>query len=280
MAGSYPDVPGYRFAYDMDGTSVVYWRTALSSYLSPNSSQLRTINDANPIVGWGGLGGDGHLILLFPEIRSISGILLNYSRNNPIGALQWSSDTSNGIDGAWTTIAAWTSPLVTSNNADLRNLITAVSVPAVTALRFYNMGGYAGPAILNLHIYGSIPTTSSPDRLRIVDISNNDIAAQLDFGDIRQRNNITKQFKVVNNSTTQTANNITVTFDVPYDATPTLVGQYQLSTNNTTFANAINIGTLAPGASSATLYLRDTVSSSANLGLWSLRLVASANTWS
>lgn len=111
-------------------------------------------------------------------------------------------------------------------------------------------------------------------------MSDDDIAAQFDFGNIRQRSNSTKQFKIVNNSSTKTANNITITMSTNPDASPSLIGQYQLSTDNVAFANAINIGNLNPGQSSGTLYLRDTIANNAQLSVWSMRLTASANTWS
>ncbi|MCA9301597.1 hypothetical protein KC974_03510, partial [Candidatus Saccharibacteria bacterium] len=103
---------------------------------------------------------------------------------------------------------------------------------------------------------------------------------QLDFGNIPQRSNSTKQFKVVNNSSTQTATNITVSLDAPADASPSLIGQLQVSTDNIAYANAVNIGNLAPGASSGTLYIKDTIANNAQLSVWSARIIAHAVSWS
>ncbi len=288
MAGTYPDVPGYRFAYDKDGTTMLIApvTSGVSTIIQPSQATfLNSISDGNT----GSqridthLNGGTYVVLLFPEVRNISGYFIHDSSSSGNGRVEvsTSSNTTNGIDGAWTIQQTQYVGTYNSNNGGNptpfnRTAIQAVNWNAVTAVRF-NIGGLV---VWHLHLYGSIATTNSPDRLRIVDLSGNDIAAQLDFGDIRQRNNSTKQFQVVNNSSTLTANNITVTLDVPTDASPTLVGQYQLSTDNTAYANAINIGTLAPGASSSTLYVRDTVNATAQLGPWSLRLIASANTWS
>lgn len=282
MAGTYPDVPGYRFAYDVDGTNASVFNLANGIYTTLSLAQRQSINSNTNSATLINSSITEHLILFFPEQRNLSGIMLNAPRTLG-GTLDWSNNTSNGVDGTWTTVTnISTFQLSSVLVPDFRNNIYPLSLTNVTALRLSNVneGATTPRGFGNIQLYGSIPTTNSPDRLRIVDLSNNAIAAQLDFGDIRQRNNVTKQFKVVNNSSTKTANNITVTLDVRTDTSPTLIGQYQLSTDNTAFANAINIGTLAPGASSGTLYVRDTVSATAQLGPWALKLIASANTWS
>lgn len=278
MAGTYADVPGYRFAYDQDGTSVIRYVSDVGTTQSIGTLQkLNSDAIASSITAV----GLHHLVFLFPEKRDLSGIFINSTGDNFLnGTLDWSSDTTNGIDGTWNNILNTISNSQRSASKTIfRSAITPLAVSSAVSLRFSNVSvGYTSYS--NVQIYGSIATIDSPDRLRIVDLSGDDIAAQLDFGDIRQRNNVTKQFKVVNNSSAMTANNITISFDAPTNANPSLIGQYQLSTDNTAFANAINIGTLAPGASSAALYLRDTISATAQLSVWSLRLIASANTWS
>lgn len=282
MAGTYPDVPGYRFAYDQDGTTAVQYFLWDSSNAFISASLLRSLNNDSPSLSGVNTRATQHCAFLFPEPRDISGILLNLNSNTS-GTLDWSNDTTNGYDGTWQTIDALNNiRIISTLKTSLRTDIQLRTISGITALRLSNWG--IGDSNINhwynFHLYGSVAPTESPDRLRIVDMSGNDIAAQLDFGDIRQRNNSTKQFKVVNNSDTLTANNITITLDAPTNASPSLIGQYQLSTDNTAFANAINIGNLAPGASSGTLYVRNTVAATAQLSVWSLRIIASANTWS
>lgn len=268
MAGSYPDVPGYRFAYDKDGTGV--FTTNGGVITNANSSQIAQLCSHN---GYSNNVINYNLTFLFPEPRNITGLFMNINGGSYV-TTEYSTDTASGIDGTWQPVTGLTGSIL-ANKINSRTDIKSVNLTNIIGLRTTIQNSFR-----TYHIYGSIPTANSRDRLRIVDLSNNDIAAQLDFGDIRQRNNSTKQFKVVNNSATKTANNITVTLDVPSDASPSLIGQYQLSTDNTAFANAINIGTLAPGASSGTLYLRNNVSATAQLSLWDLRIIASPNTWS
>ncbi len=282
MAGSYPDVPGYRFAYDADGTSVVYHNlgTGLDTAQSQTILQVvnsETVGSVNSIAPGAG-GGFGAIVFFFPEPRNITGILINLAALT-INSVQWSNDTITGLDGAWNTIGSITT-YSSADRALFRTNINPASVTGATAFRINTASGNSSSRIYNVHLYGSIAGSESPDRLRIVDISDNDIAAQLDFGDIYQRSNVTKQFKVTNNSSTQTANNITVGLSAQTNASPSLIGQFQISTDNVAYANAINIGNLAPGASSGTLYVRDTVASNAQLSVWSARITASAVSWS
>jgi len=303
MAGSYPDVPGYRFAYDVDGTVGAVTSISGGTVTNITTTDMQKMNQNTSIPADSGsrfdsrnyVGGAGsnYIILLFPEVRSINGYMfLTHWQNNPSGGrvIQTSTDTTNGSDGAWTTqVASYpqlngdaigTSPLY-------RTAINSVSWNNIKAVRWaITHVGWA------FHIYGFIPPSESPNRLRIVDMSTTssmsdgitptgeDMAAQLDFGNIAQRASSTKQFKVINNSTVQTANNITVSLNVPSNANPSLIGQYQISTDNIAFANAINIGALAPSTESGTLYVRMNPASNAQLGPWSARLIAHPTSWS
>lgn len=275
MAGSYPDVPGYRFAFDVDGTTMIS-HTASPATLT--GTQLANLNNETPSNAW--TFSSGFIFSIhFPEPRSVTGILLNRAATHNPMLLQWSSDTTNGQDGTWATALTSYAGIATLNKNDFRSQIQAMNVTSCTALRFNTLtGSFSSTNMYNLHLYGAIDPASSPNRLRIIDMSNVDIAAQLDFGNIPQRNTATKQFKILNNSASQTANNITVTLSAPTDATPSIVGQFQVSTDNVAYANAVNIGNLAPGAST-TLYVKDTVASNAQLGAWTARIVAHPTSW-
>lgn len=281
MAGSYPDVPGYRFAYDLDGTIAGSYNTNTGVSVDHTSSLSTWNNESNSSVGVvSGTSSVCYLYFIFPEPRNISGVFINSNWSGTV-ALQWSNDTTSGLDGNWTSVVGFSK----SENNDKtvqRNNIVTMSLTEVTALRtsFAISNNTSHSPTRNIHIYGSIPADHSPNRLRIVDTSDEDIAAQLDFGNIPQRNNVTKQFKVINNSSTQTANNITITLSAPTDTTPSIVGQFQVSTDNVAFANAVNIGDLGPGESSGTLYVRNAVASNAQLGLWTARMVAHPTSWS
>jgi len=290
MAGSYPDVPGYRFAYDVDGTIGVVSPIAGGVANTISSTDLAKMNQNSSIAdgstmrfdsrSYASGGGNNYVALLFPEVRTITGYMLVTYASIPNGGrvIQTSQDTSNGVDGTWTTQDA-SYPLLhggaTQVSPIYRSDINHVTWSNVIAVRWAMF--HVGWAF---HFYGSIATTESPDRLRIIDLSSNDIASQLDFGNLKQRATSTRQFKVKNNSPTLTANSITVSLNVPSDANPSILGQYQISTDNVAFANAINIGTLAPGAESGILYVRMNPANNAQLGPWAARIIAHPTSWS
>ena len=287
MAGSYPDVPGYRFAYDIDGTVGFRFNSVLVNLSSAEMTLINrenSIGDGNNWIVMMGESGVQFFGLIFPEPRNINGLWMMTRRGgetvfNP--TMEWSNDTTNGIDGTWTTGISGFGKMYPPQYSAIpfyRTGISTTNLTNVTAVRFSaTLSNYA---VMTVHLYGSIPTLNSPNRLRIIDETDDDIAAQLDFGNILQRNSSTRQFKVFNNSATLTANNITVGIDAPTDATPSLVGQYQVSTDNVAFANQVNIGNLSPGQSSGTMYLKDAVADNATLGPWTVRLIAHPVTWS
>jgi len=287
MAGSYPDVPGYRFAYDLDGTAGFVFRSgSLTNLTSANLAYLNnspggSFGDAN-IIGTAGVRYFG---FIFPELRSITGLWMMADRGQEqsgfVPTLHWSTDTTNGMDGVWTTGPSGFGTIFEPHQAIspyYRTDIATANLPSVRAVRF--TASRDPYWVVACHLYGTIAATNSPDRLRVVDVDSNDIAAQLDYGNIAQRASATKQFKVINNSATQTANNITVSLGATIDASPSIIGQYQISTDNVGFANAINIGTLAPGAESSTLYVRMNPAANAQLGPWSARIIAHPTSWS
>jgi hypothetical protein len=294
MAGSFSDVPGYRFAYDVDGTIGVIYSYSGGVIASVSSADLSKANQeqasANNVSNSvrvdtrlyvPGGGDNNYVALVFPELRDIAGYFLSVPSVAPTGGkiIQTSSDTTNGQDGTWTTVA---NPHggINGNSIALspayRTEIKTVEWTSVRAIRF---------TVTNVfwacHLYGTISTSLSTERLRVTDISDNDIVAQLDMGNIPQRTSATKQLKISNLSATQTANNITVSINtqVNSDSSPSLIGQYQLSTDNIAFANAVNIGNLAPGAST-NIYMKASIAANAQLGPWAARIIAHPVSWS
>ncbi len=280
MAGSYPDVPGYRFAYDLDGTTVINYNTSEGTQETLTSGSLTVLNnDDFDTFNYPGYRSQ-ILVFFFPEPRTLKGMMLNGGTN--FNNVQWSNDTTDGIDGTWTTISG-IGRINSVSSESLRNNISIISpdLTNVSSIRFsWTTDVGDGAKIKNIHLYGLIANTESPDRLRIVDTSDNDISAQMDFGNMPQRSSATRQFKVTNNSSSKTANSVTVSLSPNRVASPALVGQFEVSTDNIAFANAVNIGSLAPGVSSGTMYLRMKVASNAQLSAWSARIIAHAASWS
>lgn len=299
MAGLYADIPGTLFALDQDG-SVVKWRnhTLATSWtdITGSIAEALKVNTANFISTLSPGNAQSEYVqiaIAFPEARSISGIYshLGVADGGQTGVnytWEYSTDTSDGTDGTWTTFTVTYASLgqhdqsSDSSKPYYRSDIAAVSLTNVKGLRVRYNCSYPWSMtyrIYVMHIYGSRPLTGV-DRLAFWNPSSDQAlnAAYLDFGDIAQGISTTRQFRIKNISGTLTANTITV--DVS-DIQPEYSGTgIQLSTDNVTYQSSISIGNLAPGAISSTLYVRRSVPPAETPSQRNARLLANAASWS
>lgn len=298
MAGVYPDIPGTRFALDQDG-SVVKWRnfTTGSSWTDVTSSvaEIQKVNTANLIA----LGTDNtqatvyQMSIAFPEARSVNGLYFHagyasggWAANSP--TWESSTDTTDGTDGTWSTFTVTFSNYANHNEINdsskpyYRSDIATVSLTNIKGIRLRWNGAVNGNSeyrVFVLHIYGSRPIASVNRLAFWHPTSDNALtAAYLDFGDIAQGSVVTRQLRVKNLSGTQTANNITLAVS---DLLPEYTGTgLQVSTDNVTYQSSVNIGNLASGAISSTLYVRRTVPGAETTTQRHARLLANAASWS
>lgn len=297
MAGVYADIPGTRFALDQDG-SVVKWRnfTTGSSWTDVTSSIAETqrVNTANLLeLGTGDASHLGQLAIAFPEPRSVSGLYVHLGFVNggqPVNtsAFEYSTDTTDGTNGTWSSFTAtFANPTAHDQGSDVskpyyRSDIAALSLTNVKGIRIRwssSWNGAGNHRVYVCHMYGSRPTTGV-DRLAFWHPSSDQAlgAAYLDFGDIAQGTSVTRQLRLKNLSGTLTANTITLQVS---DLLPEYTGTgLQVSTDNVTYQNSVNIGNLAPGAISSTLYVRRSVPAAESTTQRHARLLANAASWS
>ena len=165
----------------------------------------------------------------------------------------------------------------------------AVSGAATRQLRGVRMElmdfyeGYPrGATLLNLHLYGEPDTNADEDRLSFISTSGGD--PDFAYGDLYPGLVVTKPFKMRNRSTVRTASGVEI-YAVESSPTavemnlPSLASALEFSTNGTTWASTLTVSSLAPGADSATLYMRLTVPSGV-LGPRGPRLMAEVGAWS
>lgn len=286
MAGSYPDVPGRRFAYHLDGTLMVY-RTAAGSIVDLTSSQAQLNDHDNSSVFVVGnessTVGGRHFTFVFPELRNIDGYFIfgvqTFSEFVTQG-VEISTDTVDGSGGTWTQIAAsWS--IGGALTPTWRNSITALSASGVKGLRFrYTWTTGSGGRQMDwraIHLYGSVVAGENPNRLRAwhPTLDQEVSAAYFDFADIAQGTVQTKQFRLRNDSATQTANNITLSQD---DTNGGGMG-LTFSTDGSTFTSPLVFGNLAPSTNSAVLYVRRTVGAAENIQLRASVIKAIAASW-
>jgi hypothetical protein len=277
MAGNYVDYPSYRMPYDRDGTQV-YKITSSNVITAVSAANILIMNNENSdSYAPGGYSNLDKIAFIFPELRDLDGYFI--IGPSTIQAAT-SADTTNGVDGTWTNLGASTSPTVGVIPGFRTSINTSAAAAGIKAIRF----AFTGYEDINgLHLFGKITAGQNPNRLILwhPTLDQRAGAAYFDWGDVRRSAAATdRTFRVKNNSSTLTANGVSVSFDVLSDASPTLLaGQHSLSLDGTTFTNTVTIGALAPGAISGTVTVRRTMSATAALSLWALRVVSSATSW-
>lgn len=282
MAGNYADVPGPRIPYDIDGSVGFKIQAGVISKLT--AGQLATLNnEASDSYQTQSGNASVHLGILFPELRDLVGYVIGGNTgDNRVRDLQVSSNTTNGQDGTWTTVAATPVNIGSALQPTLRTSITAINRPGVKAVRFIqeDYSGASGAAgfIYTLHLYGAITAGEAPDKLRIwhPTLDQEVGGAYFDWADVQEGSSHTKQFRVKNSSGVYQANNVTLSTSVPTNSTPSLANQITYDMGGGPAAS-LNIGTLAPGQISSVITAALAVDPVAALGLWVARTLISVS---
>ncbi len=281
MAGLYVDVPGRQFPIDRDGSIVFGHNSSTPTVLT--LGQVQELMNENESVYALSTNFTYHGVL-FPQLRTVTGFYV-HSAGTAFNA-QTSTDTTNGLDGVWTTRASSLTASGSSGTPPYRvsfhgtgGLATTPVLPytGVKAIRFEIPGQRW---FLTMNIYGSIPVGTTPDRLTLwhPTLDQELGAAGLDYGETTRTFTYDKTFRVKNLSATLTANTIVVSTAALYDTSPTVLSQMTLSQGGS-FASTQTITSLAPGAISAVCTLRFIVSSTATVAPWRQRVLALAGTW-
>lgn len=290
MAGSYPDVPGRRFAYHLDGTFLV--RRYAAGSVGDISSSMPSINNHDQasylrLDNENSTASGRYIAFVFPELRNIDGYFIRFSTsaggNFTIQDIEVSSDTTDGAGGTWTSVSpTWTAQSAMSPN--WRQNITGLSATNVKAIKFRftwttssNSWSNYEVFFYDMHFYGSVVAGENPNRLRAwhPTLDQEVSGAYFDFADIAQGTQLTKQFRIKNDSATLTAQNITLSQD---DIPGGGMG-VTFSTDGTTFTSPLVIGNIAPGATSSILYVRRTVGPSETVQLRASLIKAIASSW-
>lgn len=292
MAGTYPDLPAPRIEYDRDGTRV--YRIIGSAVTELTGTPLAALNDetSGSYLDYSDPTADFSILFVFPERRDISHAFLHSARGaadsrNMVAKIQWSNDSTTGLDGTWTTAVA-DFPENISTNPRYRSDIVAVAGVADVRMVKWSFSNQYFDRIATVHMYGKATAGQNLHRLRLwhptLDEPLDNHPAHLDWGNIPQESNATRQFRVKNDSPNLTAAGIKVFLQALFEANPTQVSQHTLSLDGVTFvpsaAPGLAIGTLPAQQISGIIHLKRTTLVNAQLGLWRQRVVAAADTWS
>lgn len=284
MAGSYPDSPSRRMAWDDDGTIMLRHLDNSGTITELNQTIKTEANDEDDnVVAISNGFGDGqryYWIHLFPELREVDGIYV--SANSPtfgICPLTASTDSTNGFDGTFTSVLADLNIEAAQTLTGWRDNITSTAKSNVRALKLEtieNSGG-GGRSWYSTHIYGEITPGQTPDRLLFVEAGSGlEFNLPIDYGDIPRGSAADLDFKLRNNSAGLTANTVQVTAEDNYKGSGSWYTFSEGGAFQSTLALASSIGN---GADSPTITIRRIVPDTEALLLHTARIQVNAASW-
>jgi hypothetical protein len=289
MAGAYTDPPNKRFAWHEDGSALVLIQNGIAT--AATLTQRQNANgESNTTELNLGSAGNTYWGVVFPQLRNITHVYAQTENAGGLsrltGLLQSSTNTTNLLDGTWTTVNgafALTSGLI---GTTWRSGIQSATMTGVKALRFgfTSSGGSNNTTMSHLHLYGTYATGQTPDRLELwhptVDAPLSNYPAWFDWGDIVQGVSTTRAFRVKNMSSTFLATGVTVSFSALTDSSSAFTNAHTFSLDNTTFSSTASISAIAAGSISSTVYAKFAATSTQPISVWAGNVKAAATTWS
>lgn len=269
MAGTYPDVPNNRIAYDLDGTIGLYIYGG-SSQLS--SGTVAALNAENSGAGINSpFNAVRYVCLLFPQAMDLTGLFVSYSYT--WDGSQWSTDTTNGVDGTWTGFSF-------SPGGAYRTSIQSVNLPAAKGIRFGQHSWSYDGILNNIHTYGRPSAGQTLDALQTwhPTLDQRVGGAFFDWGDTPRGSTADRTFRIKNLSDTYTANDVVVSVTSLSDTTPSYAGSFLFSTGGS-FTSTVTIPIIYPNGISDPVTVRRVTPSNAVLSLWATRMKAEATSW-
>ncbi len=282
----YPDPPAHPMvAYHVDG-SAVYRDVTTTAVLLSGTETL----DLTKQYGDVNIFTCGQNVIRYVGIQFASPVNIrawhaqyagNLSGSTPgtMFAPEWSTTTTNFIDGTWTAFSGSTTyqPAIQGWLTGTNN---AVSVDNITHIRMGVRGGSnssASVSLRNFLLYGWYATSIGLE-LWHPTLDQRLTAPNLYYGDVPRSSSSDLTFRVKNTHPTLTGNSITVAMFAGYDVSPANLSLFTLS-NGGAYASSINIGNLAAGATSSVITLRRTHTSTSVFGAYGVRVRATAGSW-
>lgn len=293
---NYPAPPSRRWAYDQESAVVRRWQSDVAGTVALSQAEIDNINDEdddlvelNPDASLPNTE-QAYLCFIFPQDRQLADavIAFDFLSQSLTVDVEYSDDTTDGRDGAWTQQVGGLSHIEDYNvRPEYRDNIDNVATLAThKAYRFKIVpSSLLGKGTLECRaclLFG--PEAGPTDRLSFREVgADNELATDEDFEDIaRGASAVKKTFRLKNLSGTKTAEDIEVTSQAgpSYGNSPSWT---LLSLNDVDYAASVTPPNLVPGALSGTIYLRSLPpagGSPAELSVHYGRVVATVGTWS
>lgn len=294
MAGFYADVPDHRIAYDRNGAIPFHSHAVTPGIVvAYSAAHCRILNDEASSSSDQNIHAGGYMGVIFPVTFTLSAYWMLLSVNNfdvDVQTFATSSDTTNGLDGTWTSLPTAVyddgGPLNThmSVKPEFRTHIESITPVACKAIRLSVIGNphsAATPAGWRMHKFHLYGVPSGPtDRLAIWDPVSDALVgpAYFDWGDCAAPSADTRDFRIKNLSPSKTAQAVGVGMEALTEGSPPLVGMQAFSDDGgATYGPSLALGDLAPGEISDVLTIRRQTPVGAPAHLWAQRIVASSS---
>lgn len=257
----YPTLPDRAIPYHMDGTVIKAISLSSGTMKNYSASEMEELNDQDytDVEASRGDVNDERTVIFFPHKMDIYGLFgLAYCYDNwsePID-VEWSDDTTNGVDGTWQNVTAPSGFNGKTHNFDSwREDVADIEALGCTALRIHwedNHTGVLDYKLRILHLYGQKTAGEEPDDIIFLDPDNADaeFPTPMVHGDIPAGTSNILQFKIKNTSSSLTASNIDLVVNDPEDIvriSDSSGGPWNVS---------MNLSSLGPGATSAVYYVK------------------------
>lgn len=276
---TYSALPDRRMPYDNDGTVVYQGTLDTGATTVASGATMAEWNDndtidagytytaAVPLVTW----------WFFPEQREVTAFFVLIGNGETTLTVMGSNDTTNGLDGTWETASLGSGIPVYANQFSWRSGIKPISFTGgQRTIRIRHAESYPHWQfyVKIAHLYGEKVAGQTPNDIIYIDHDTTpgvEYTAPEDFGDRPLGTSVVRRFRVKNTSPTLTANTINIQCNDT---------DFVISTDGTTWVVTINIASLAPGAESATMYVRNTTPAAGSpLGPRFARIVAIVTSW-
>ncbi len=277
---------------DLDG-SMGFMQNSNGVYSVLSAAQVAGLTGEGTNASYFTVGANvslSYVGFVFPESRSVASYFAvagPSGGSRVLGRFAYSTDTTNGQDGTWTTSeATWTENQVASAGTLYRSGVHALATP-ITACKGVRwevnslQDSLTNYFFRHLHVYGAAVAGQTPDRLLFWDPTLNQAlgVGAFDFGDVGRGTTTTVTFRIKNNSSTLTANSVVVSLAAITDTSPTVVSQVTFDNNGSGYAATQTITSIGPGAISAVQTVKLVLLSTATTSTWRQRLKALATTW-
>ncbi len=300
MAGGYPDTPGARLAYDLDGTIMAQLDNvfAFDDIMFPagdsNIVDLNNESHDTAVFTSGVLAaGNKYVVWMFAEPRDLFGLWIGGNANDftqsIFGAVETSTDTTAIENGTWVDqgLDYWVEPggaWDTWREVDRDNQsIQAFSTTAAWGLRG-NLASKGGldprdTFIYGAHIYGATNDAATPDRVIFLDKDTGlEFTTVYDFGFLPRGTIKEKAINVKNNSATLQANSVSLGFSSLMNGTPS--NYMEMKDGAGAYSTSLALGNIAADVTYVNdITLKIDVGSTAGLGPVSVRLGNTITGW-